>query len=288
MADSAAVRAPGRRPGPLMLLARQVRYQDLLFWRNPFAAFFTIVFPMMFLLLFNSLNGGSRLTELGGIRFAQFFTPGIMVFAVVSATYVNLATSVAISRDDGILKRLRGTPMPAWVYVAGRVVQATWAAVLASILMVVVGVLLFHVKLFWHLMPAAVVTMLVGTVSFCALGLALAAVCPNGETAPAMANFTWLPIAFVSPIFYPLEGAPAWLQTVGNIFPVKHFAVAMQADFSPFTHGSGFRWGDLGVIALWALGGTIVATRRFQWEPRVVDSGRRRGRRSAPTAAAEE
>src|SRR6266508_3973331 len=242
MADAAAVRARGRRPGPLTLLVRQFRYQDLLFWRNPFAAFFTIVFPMMFLLLFNSLNDGSRLTE-----------------------------------PDGILKRLRGTPMPAWVYVAGRVVQATWAAVLASILMVVVGVLLFHVKLFWHLMPAAIVTMLIGTVSFCALGLALAAVCPNGETAPAMANFTWLPIAFISPIFYPLEGAPAWLQTLGNIFPVKHFAVALQADFSPFTHGSGFRWGDLGVIALWALGGTIVATRRFQWEPRAVDSGRSRG-----------
>src|SRR6266511_83975 len=276
MADAAAVRARGRRPGPLTLLVRQFRYQDLLFWRNPFAAFFTIVFPMMFLLLFNSLNGGSRLTELGGIRFAQFFTPGIMVFAVVSATYVNLATSVAISRDEGILKRLRGTPMPAWVYVAGRVVQATWAAVLASILMVVVGVLLFHVKLFWHLMPAAIVTLLVGTVSFCALGLALAAVCPNGEAAPAMANFTWLPVAFLSPIFYPLDTAPRWLQSLGGFFPVKHFAEAMQATFSPFTTGNGFRWHDLGVIALWALGGTIVAVRRFQWEPRTTGGGRRR------------
>ena len=288
MADVAAAQARGRRPGPLLLLARQFRYQDLLFWRNPFAAFFTIVFPMMFLLLFNSLNGGSRLTQLGGIRFAQFFTPGIMVFAVVSATYVNLATSVAISRDEGILKRLRGTPMPAWVYVTGRVVQATWAALLASILMVVVGVLLFHVKLFWHLMPAAIVTMLVGTVSFCALGLALAAVCPNGETAPAMANFTWLPVAFISPILYPLQGAPQWLQTLGNVFPVKHFAEALQADFSPFTHGSGFRWGDLGVIALWALGGTIVATRRFQWEPRPASDGGRRSRRFAPATSGEE
>ena len=285
---TATARPRGRRPGPVALLARQFRYQDLLFWRNPFAAFFTIVFPMMFLLLFNSLNGGTRLTELGGIRFAQFFTPSIMVFAAVSATYVNLATSVAIARDDGILKRLRGTPMPAWVYVAGRVVQATWAAVLASILMVLVGVLLFHVKLFWHLMPAAIVTLLVGTVSFCALGLALAAVCPNGETAPAMANFTWLPVAFISPIFYPLNQAPQWLQTLGNVFPVKHFAQAMQAAFSPLTRGSGFRWGDLGVIALWALGGAIVATLRFQWEPRAVSGGRRRGRRSAVEAGGEE
>ncbi len=297
MADPAATRPAGsattsparaRRPGTLPLLARQFRYQDLLFWRNPFSAFFTLVFPLMFLVLFNSLQGGSRLAERGGIRFAQFFTPGILVFAAVSATYVNLATSVAINRDEGILKRLRGTPMPAWVYVAARVLQATYAAVLASVLMVAVGMLLFHVKLMGHLLPAAVVTLLVGTVSFCALGLALAAVCPNGEAAPAMANFTWLPVAFLSPIFYPLDTAPQWLRTVGGIFPVKHFAEAMQADFSPFTQGSGFRWHDLGVIALWAAGGALVATRKFQWEPRPTSGGGRRRRRYSAAAQAEE
>jgi ABC-2 type transport system permease protein len=297
MADSAASRsaagvsagaARGHRPGTLPLLARQFRYQSLLFWRNPFSAFFTMVFPLMFLVLFNSLQGGSRLVERGGIRFSQFFTPGILVFAVVSATYVNLAVSVSIARDEGILKRLRGTPLPAWVYVAGRVLQATYAAVLASVLMVAVGVLLFHVKLIGHLLPAAIVTLLVGIMCFCALGLALAAVCPNGETAPAMANFTWLPVAFISPIFYPLNQAPQWLQTLGDVFPVKHFAQAMQAAFSPATRGSGFRWGDLGVIALWALGGAIVAILRFQWEPRAVSGGRRRGRRAAVEAGGEE
>jgi ABC-2 type transport system permease protein len=275
----------GRRPGALPLLARQFRYQNLLFWRNPFSAFFTIAFPLMFLLLFNSLQGGQRLADRGGIRFAQFFTPSILVFAAVSATYVNLATSVAIARDDGILKRLRGTPMPAWIYVAGRVIQATFAALLAAVLMVGAGVLVFHVKLIGHLLPAAIVTLLVGTVGFCALGLALAAICPNGEAAPAMANFTWLPIAFISSIFFPLDSAPRWLQTLGGIFPVKHFAEAKQASFSPYPQGSGFRWHDLGVIALWALGGTIVATRRFQWEPRPASAGGRRRRRQSVTAA---
>ena len=280
----AATPAAGRRPGTLPLLARQFHYQNLLFWRNPFSAFFTIAFPLMFLLLFNSLQGGQRLADRGGIRFAQFFTPSILVFAAVSATYVNLATSVAIARDDGILKRLRGTPMPAWIYVAGRVIQATFAALLAAVLMIAAGVLVFHVKLIGHLLPAALVTLLVGTVGFCALGLALAAICPNGEAAPAMANFTWLPIAFISSIFYPLDSAPQWLQNLGGIFPVKHFAEAMQASFSPYTQGSWFRWHDLGVIALWALGGTIVATRRFQWEPRPASPGGRRRRRPAVPA----
>jgi ABC-2 type transport system permease protein len=288
MADSAATAAAaatagatrGRRPGAVALLARQFRYQNLLFWRNPFSAFFTIAFPLMFLLLFCSLQGGSRLIERGGIRFAQFFTPSILVFAAISATYVNLSVSVAIVRDEGILKRLRGTPMPGWVYVAGRVLHATYAAVLASVLMVAAGVLLFHVKLIGHLLPAAIVTLFVGTLSFCALGLALAAVCPNGEAAPAMANFTWLPVAFVSSIFFPLDAAPAWLRSLGGIFPVKHFAEAMQASFNPFTTGSGFRWHDLAVIALWAVGGTIVAVRRFQWEPRAASGPRRRRRAS--------
>ncbi len=273
----------GRPPGALTLLARQFWYQNLLFWRNPFSAFFTIAFPLMFLLLFNSLQGGSRLAEREGIRFAQFFTPSILVFAAISATYVNLAVSVAIVRDEGILKRLRGTPMPGWVYVAGRVLHATFAAVLASVLMVAAGMLLFHVKLIGHLLPAAIVTLLVGIVSFCALGLALAAVCPNGEAAPAMANFTWLPVAFVSSIFFPMDAAPKWLQSLGGIFPVKHFAEAMQANFSPYTTGNGFRWHDLGVIALWAVGGTIVAVRRFQWEPRAAGGGRRRRRQGVRT-----
>jgi ABC-2 type transport system permease protein len=278
---SATGAARGKRPAVLPLLSRQFRYQNLLFWRNPFSAFFTIAFPLMFLLLFCSLQGGSRLIERGDIRFAQFFTPSILVFAAISATYVNLATSVAIARDDGILKRLRGTPMPGWLYVTGRVLHATFAAVLASVIMVAAGMLLFHVKLFPHLLPAAIVTLLFGTLSFCALGLALAAVCPNGEAAPAMANFTWLPVAFISSIFYPLDNAPQWLQTLGGIFPVKHFAEAMQATFSPFTTGSGFRWHDLGVILLWAAGGTIVAVRKFQWEPRAASGGRRRRRRGA-------
>jgi ABC-2 type transport system permease protein len=282
-AGSAATLRRGRRPGALALLGRQFWYQNLLFWRNPFSAFFSIAFPLMFLLLFCSLQGGSRLTERGGIRFAQFFTPSILVFAAISATYVNLAVSVAIVRDEGILKRLRGTPMPGWAYVAGRVLHAAFAAVLASVLMVAAGMLLFHVKLIGHLLPAAIVTLLIGIVSFCALGLALAAVCPNGEAAPAMANFTWLPVAFVSSIFFPLDAAPKWLQSLGGIFPVKHFAEAMQASFSPFTTGSGFRWHDLGVIALWALGGTIVAVRRFQWEPRAAGGGRRRRRQGVRT-----
>ncbi|HEX9343832.1 MAG TPA: ABC transporter permease [Actinomycetota bacterium] len=269
--------AAGRRPGALPLLWRQWRAQNKLFWRNPFSAFFTLAFPLMFLLIFNALNTNQRITQLGDIRFAQFFTPGILVFAVVSACYVNMATSVPINRDEGVLKRVRGTPLPAWIYLTARVATAVYMAFIGATLMMLVGVLAFQVKIFWHLLPAAVVTMLFGTTCLCALGLAMATIVPNGEAAPAFANFTWLPIAFVSDIFYPTNNAPTWVKTAGDIFPVKHFAIAMEAAFSPFTKGSGFEWNHLRVIAIWGIAAAIFAFRRFKWEPNVGGSGRRVG-----------
>ncbi len=275
----AAPPAAGRRPPPWALLVRQVHAQNRLFWRNPFSAFFTLAFPLIFLLLFNSLNGGSRVVAGGTeIRFAQFFTPSILVFAAISACYTNLATSVAINRDEGILKRVRGTPLPPAAYIASRIVSATWFAIVASVIMVTVGVALFHVQIVWHKLPAAAVTLLVGSACFCALGLAVASLAPNGESAPAVANFTILPLVFISGIFFPLDNAPRWLNDLASVFPVKPFAEAMVADFNPLVAGSGFRWGNLGMLVLWMAIGAAVAVRTFQWEPRLgaTRTGRRR------------
>lgn len=273
MAEAATARTPapaaqGQRPGAAGLLWRQFRAQNKLFWRNPFSAFFTMAFPLLFLVIFNALNGDQKIQALGDIRYAQFFTPGILVFAVVSACYTNLVTLVPINRDEGILKRVRGTPLPAWVYLTARIASAVYMAFIAAALMVLVGVLAFHVKVYWHLLPAAFVTMLISTTSLCALGLAVAAIVPNGEAAPAFANFTWLPIAFVSDIFFTTKQAPGWVKTIGDIFPVKHFALAMESTFSPFTRGSGFEWNHLRIIAVWGVVAAIFAVRRFKWEPR--------------------
>jgi ABC-2 type transport system permease protein len=267
-----AVRAAGHpATGPLLL--RQFRGQNRLFLRNPFSAFFSLVFPLMFLLLFGSLNGGQRIPELGGIRYAQFLTPGLLAFAVCSTCYTGLTTSVAMSRDMGILKRIRGTPLPTWIYVAARILSSVWFSVVSAVLMVAAGVLLFHVRIIWRMLPAAVVTLLVGAGCFCALSLAVASLISNGEAAPIVANFTFLPVAFVSDVFFPMQGAPDWLRALGGIFPVKHFAVALESTFNPFVSGSGFQWRHLGVLVLWGAAGVVVAVRRFQWEPRISEPG---------------
>jgi len=265
-----------QRP-PLALTFRMFRYQNKVFLRNPFSAFFSLAFPLMFLLLFGSLMGNEVADEATGVRYAQFLTPSILVFAVVSTSYTNLATAVAISRDEGILKRVRGTPMPPVGYLAARIASAGWFALIAATLQVLAGVLLFDVQIIWRLLPSALVTFVLAVACFCALGVAVAAVTPSGEAAPAVANFTALPIIFVSDVFFPLDNAPEWLRALGSVFPVRHFALAMQNDFDPFNDGGGFYWDHLAVLAVWLVIGVAFAAWKFRWEPR--GAIRPRGRR---------
>jgi ABC-2 type transport system permease protein len=268
----------GSRPATGPLLLRQLRHQNRLFLRNPFSAFFSLALPLMFLLVFGSLNSGQTLEARGGIPYVQFLTPGLLAFAVVSTCYTGLVTGVAMNRDMGILKRVRGTPLPAWIYVAARILSSVWFSVVSAVLMVGVGVVLFDVEIIWRMLPAAVGTLLLGSACFCALGMAVAALVPNGEAAPIVANFTVLPVAFISDLFFPMDAAPAWLQTLGSVFPVKHFALALEATFNPFTTGSGWQWDHLAVLALWGVAGLLVAIRKFRWEPN-TPGGRRRPRR---------
>jgi ABC-2 type transport system permease protein len=276
-------------PSDLWLLWRQIRAQNKLFLRNPFSAFFSLAFPVMFLLLFGSLNGSGRIAELNNIRYIQFLAPGMLAFAVISTCYTGLVTGVAINRDEGLLKRVRGTPLPPWVYITARILSAVFFSLVSAVVMVIAAVLLFHVEVIGRMLPAAAVTLLAGAACFCALGMAVAAVIPNGEAAPVIANFTFFPVAFVSDLFFPTAGAPAWVGTVGSIFPVKHFALALEDTFNPFVHGSGFQWGHLGVMALWMVAGVVVAVRFFRWEPKAGASGgrRRRSGRAAPVAEAD-
>ena len=282
---TAAAPGPAVRPGPALAPGPA---QNKLFLRNPFSAFFSLAFPVMFLLLFGSLNGGGRIEELGGIRYIQFLAPGMLAFAVISTCYTGLVTGVAINRDEGLLKRVRGTPLPPSVYITARILSAVWFSMVSAVVMVVAAVLLFRVEVIGRMLPAAV-TLLAGAACFCALGMAVAAVIPNGEAAPVIANFTFFPIAFVSDLFFPTAGAPAWVGTVGSIFPVKHFAVALETTFNPLAQGSGFQWGHLGMLALWTVAGVVVAVRFFRWEPRVgaAGGGRRRAGRRGRVAEAD-
>jgi ABC-2 type transport system permease protein len=269
---------PGRSPSLEALLWRQTRHHNRLMWRTPIATFFAIFFPLLFLVLLSVINGNETVDSRGGIRFAQFFTPGIVVFGIISSTYTNLATTLPIDRDQGILKRVLGTPLPAPAYIGGRILSASWFALIGTVVMISVAVLAFDVQLFLRTLPALAFTIVLGALSMCALGLAVGSLAPTADSGPALANLTFLPVAFISDIFVPMDDAPGWLQFVGWIFPVKHFARAVQTCFDPATTGWGFEWGHLAVIALWGLAGAVVARRRFSWEPKGAPRAPRRRR----------
>jgi len=245
----------------------------------------------MFLIVFVTLFGSEGLGDTG-VTTAQFYAPALAVFGAVSATYTNLAIGTAISRDEGILKRVRGTPLPPWIYMAGRVGSAVWIAFIAVVIMMGVGVTAYGVNLYAVSLAAAFSTFIVGVACFAALGLLVAALAPSGEASPAIANATLLPLAFISDIFVvPSENNPAWLATLGNVFPLKRFAVAFSDAFKPgevTAAGSSwldhFHWADLGVMALWLVGGAILAIRFFTWEPRGGE--RKRSARKRARAAA--
>lgn len=271
----------------LRLLLGQIRYQNRIFWRTPIAAFFTLVFPLMFLLLFTAIFGNETIDFLG-VTTAQYFAPALAVFGAVSATYTNLAVGTSIARDEGILKRFRGTPLPPWIYIAGRVGSGVWIAALAIAIMMTVGVVVFGVKILADTVVAALVTFLVGVGAFAALGMLVAAVVPTGDSAPAVANATLLPLAFVSDVFIVSEDPPAWMAALGDFFPLKHFVEAFSGAFNPELAGSGFKWSagpgeyaiglHLAVMLAWGIAAMFLSIRLFRWEP-VIGGGRSPRRR---------
>ncbi len=251
------------------LAIRQIRYENRAFWRNPLSAFFVFVFPLMFLVIFNLLFGSEELILPGGTtNTSTFYVPAIIAMSVIYTCFNNVSIGVCFARDQGLLKRIRGTPLPGWTFLFGRIVHSALLAVLLVVIVTAAGALLYDVDMPTNTVPAFLLTLAVGAASFCALGLAITAVIPNAEASPAVVNVLILPLLFISDIFIPLEDAPVWLTTFADIFPVKHFASAMHTAFNPFETGSGFEWISLLVLAAWLAGGLVISVRFFSWEPR--------------------
>jgi ABC-2 type transport system permease protein len=245
----------------LRLATRQVRYENRAFWRNPAQAFFTFVFPLIFLVLFNLLFG-----EAPGA--STFIVPAIAAFAIITATFTNLSISVSFLRDEGLLKRVRGTPLPGWAYLGGRVGHAVLLALLLLAIIIVVGAILYGVDIPTNTMPAVLLAVAAGAFAFSSLGLAMTAAIPNADAAPAVANAVILPLLFISDVFIDTADAPTWLRTVADLFPVKHLSQALHAAYEPGAVGAGIEWGHLGVVIAWGAAGLMLAVRFFSWEPR--------------------
>lgn len=256
----------GGRPA---LLWHQFRYDRKTFWRETTGVFFTVALPLIFLFLFVSIFGGGDL-EVGDdtVSGATYYVPGILALAVVSATTVNLAISIAIMRERGVLKRLRSTPLPPWVFMGGRILTAVSVSLLMVAVVTVIGWLVYGVEVPTTTLPGLLATLLVGITALSFLGFAMTAAIPSEEAAPAVTNAIILPLYFFSGIFIPADQLPAVMRTIGDLFPVSHLFQALFTAYDPATTGAGIEADHLAVLAAWGVVGVLVATRLFRWAPR--------------------
>lgn len=251
------------------LVAHQVRYEQKAYWRNPASAFFTFAFPLVFLVIFASLNTGATIDFLGGLDFNQYYIPSIIAFGVMSATYTQLAISLSLRRQSGELKRFRATPLPSWALVGGLLGNSVVVAALITVLTALLGVVAYGVTFPGHWLALAV-ALVVGAVTFCALGVMVSTLVPNADAAPAVVNAVFFPVLFLSGTFNAIR-PDSVLAKIADWFPVRHFNGAVFTAFDPrlprgVTHG--FAWRDVAVMAVWAVAAAVIALRRFRWEPR--------------------
>lgn len=249
------------------MILHQFRYDQKAFWRNPASVFFTVAFPVVLLLIFATVFGDQTIEVDGGIDVTAYYVPAIITLAVISATMQSLAMSLVIAREDGRLKRGRGTPMPAWVFIAGRVGSSIVVALLMLAVISALGRVLYDVPIPWSELPAILITLVIGAAAFSCLGIALTAAIPSQDAAAPIVNALLLPLYFLSGIFIPDEELPSGVIEFANHFPVRDF---FQGFFTAYLPGgdSGLDWGNLAVVVIWGVAGLLLAIRFFRWTPR--------------------
>lgn len=249
------------------LVVDQIRFEQRAYWRNPAAAFFTFAFPVVLFVILTAFAGGQTDNEqLGqGVKLSQYYTPSILAYGIMSACFLSVALAVVRQRESGLLKRYRGTPLPAWVLVAGLVGSAIIVAVLMTVIVVVVAELGYGVHLpASHLLPLAV-AIVVAALAFCALGIAASVVIPNADAGPAIVNLPFFVLVFISGTYFPISGT---LADIAAWFPLRPFILLLYRAFTPHPAGGVWSVTDLRDVAIWGVVATVFAARRFRWSPR--------------------
>ncbi|CAN5535912.1 ABC transporter permease [soil metagenome] len=251
----------------IALAWHQFRFDQKVFWRNPASVFFTVMLPLIFLFIFATIFGNDEVSD-RGVKTTTYYVPAIIALAVISASTQSLAINLTEDRERGLLKRVRGTPLPVPVFVAGRIGNSLLVALLMTVLVAVIGRLVYGVTIPTTTIPAVLVTLAVGAFAFCCLGFAMTAIIPSEDAAPAITNAMILPLYFISGIFIPDSEIPSGVLHVASVFPIRPFFEAFFTAWDPGTSGAGFELGHLAVVAAWGVASLAVALRFFRWEPR--------------------
>jgi ABC-2 type transport system permease protein len=242
----------------LSLVGWQILYEQRAYWRNRSRGIFTFAFPIMFLVIFATLDKGQTLSSRGGIPYDDFFVPGILAFGVIAVTFTNMAISTAILRDQGVLKRMQGTPLPRWAYVAARIGSTFLIMLAMTFVVLALGISFWGVHLRAGALPGLIVTLLLGTATFTSLGIGITRFMPNAESGPVLVNLVILPLTFISNIWFPTNSLPTVLQKIASFFPIKALADSLQYVFDPRQHGAGLNGGDIRTLVVWSVIGILL------------------------------
>jgi ABC-2 type transport system permease protein len=246
-------------PDVLALSWRQYRLERRMFWRNPSAAFFNFALPLLFL-----IAGGAILS--GNQHNLNKLIPAIAGMSVMSTTFTALAYNIVFLRERGVLKRIRGTPLPGISYFGGVAANAVTNTALQIAIVVLAGRVFFGIG--WPQdWGELVVFVVVGVVCFAALGVAFAHAIPNFESTAAYVNAVFLPVVFVSFYVFDSKSAPGFLRSIAEALPLKPLIDGLSGALVTGS-GLGGHLDALAVIGLWGVFGLYLAVRGFSWEQR--------------------
>ena len=245
----------------MRLYLHELRVQQLLFWRNREAAFFSFLFPILLLLLIGSVYGDE---PIDGVEPATFLLIGLLGYGVSATAFAALAITLVVRREAGMLKRVRGTPLGPATYLSAVIGSTIVVIALEVVAQLLLGVYVLGAE--WPDRPALFVfAILLGAAAFAALGIAVTTVVRTAEGSSAVVNAIYLPMAFISGVFFSTEEMPAFLQAISEVLPLTYFLELIRASFAP---GESFSPSALAALTVWGLVGLVVALRRFRWEPR--------------------
>src|SRR4051812_8520623 len=247
------------------LFVHEVRTEQLLFWRNREAAFFTFFLPIIFFLVFGSIYGDSTITK-EHIRAAPFLQAGMIGYGVASTAFAGLAITMVIRRESGVLKRIRATPLPPATDLPALLVSTFLVFLIESALVVILGRLLSHIAVPDRL-GSVFVVLLIGAGCFAAMGLGLTAFVRSAEGSSAVVNFVYLPMAIISGTFFTPKEYPGFLRAIAEVLPLTYFTQVMREVMVRHHH----IWSVSGALAIvlgWGLIGLVAAIRGFRWQPR--------------------
>jgi ABC-2 type transport system permease protein len=244
------------------LLWHQLRVEQLLFWRSREASIFIFAFPILLYVLLGSVYTG----RIQGFDAPRYLLGGMIGYGAANTAFAGIAITLVIRREEGILKRLRATPLPTWVLVGSLLLSTLAVFALETVALFALGRIAFGTPLPGHLLSLAAAIVL-SSACFAALGIATSALLRSSQGASAAVNVILLPMAFVSGSFGPTRHLPELLRWISYVLPLKY---AIRLVDTVYLRGQEI-WSQptaIGVLLAWGAAGAAVALTRFQWEPR--------------------